>query len=115
QNDLLAARSKNVAEALLGATLATVSVGGVEAAHSEIERLVHDAARGFKTDALAEIVAAEPKQRHLQARRSQSTQFHHSSPALTLRRSIEERIDPNRNRRKLKRFSPSFPINLTGR
>src|ERR1700730_10636819 len=72
QHNIVAARAEDLAEALLGSTEMTaaetaIDVGDIEQGDAEIERLVHDLARRLQIDAPAEIVAAEPDDRDLQA------------------------------------------------
>ncbi len=63
----------------MAAAEAAIDVRGVEQRDAEIERLVHDPARGFEIDASAEIVAAQSDDGDLQSRASEPALLHDGS------------------------------------
>src|SRR5260370_28607845 len=80
----MAVRDEDRDELFLGVAALAVDVWGVEQGDAEIERPVHDLARRREIEPAAEIVAAQPDQRDLQAGSTEISQFHGRPPAFRI-------------------------------
>ena len=76
QHDLVTARAEDLAQGALGSSAPAICVRGVEQGDPGVDGRVHHRARPVHVEAAAEVVAAEPDDRHQQSRLSQGPIAH---------------------------------------
>jgi hypothetical protein len=76
QHDLVAPAGEGAADDLLAAAAVAVDVGGVEEGDAGVDRRVDHRARLRLVDPAAEVVAAEPHDRHLEDGAAQAARAH---------------------------------------